>query len=141
MIKNCYKTRFWLKSFFVWMSSYGLSAFSLYYAALFAPNLVFSFTIRYLKIKILDVKCQYFKGKLKIIWIFYHNHVDIKGDKFWCSARHGRISAFVFCQHCRKCLTNAHCTLFHDPIIMSSLPRQKFLQILTIFQINFEKFI
>ena len=43
---DVFKTRFWLKSTFAWLSSAGLSAFSLYYAALFASHLVFPFTNR-----------------------------------------------------------------------------------------------
>ena len=47
-------------------------------------------------------------------------HVEIKGDKFRCSARHRGISAPIFCVLSRKGFTNTYCTLFPDPIIMSS---------------------
>ena len=47
-------------------------------------------------------------------------HVEIKGDKFRCSARHRGISAPIFCVLSRKGFKNIHCTLFPDPIIMSS---------------------
>ena len=47
-------------------------------------------------------------------------HVEIKGDKFRCSARLRGISAPIFCVLSRKGFTNTHCTLCPDPIIMSS---------------------